>query len=515
MRLVEIKQYLTGRLVVICISAFFLAAILTAISDIFDVPTLVAKALSTSSEWMHPAVDAFFVLIVGAFATYLISRLVLERTKMEKELKLKAQLLDTATDSILLYRPDGSFVYVNEAAYKSRGYTREQLMAMNRRDFAAPECAGHFDSRLKEILDKRKGIFESVHLCKNGDRIPVEIHARAIEVGGEDLILSVCRDITERKQAEKALLESEERFRSIVENSHDGIMILDDAYRFIYVNDELCRISGYSREEAIGQDFPKFLDEESKQLVVDRYIRRQRGEEVPPRYEFNIVRKDGQKRRVEISSAVIKDSAGRVKTVAQILDITERKQAEEALRESQQFSSSLLESSPNPITVINLDTSIRYVNPAFEKLTGFTLAEIAGRKAPYSWWPEEQRKEITAALKDTMAHGGRRSERIFQKRNGERFWVALNSAPVVYKGKPIYFILNWLDITERKRMEEQLMMTERLASIGELASGIAHELNNPLTSVIGFSQLLMERNTLMISGRIWAWSIAKLSVLLA
>ena len=123
--------------------------------------------------------------------------------------------------------------------------------------------------------------------------------------------------------------ESEERFRSIVENSQAGIMILDDAYHFIYVNDELCRISGYSRKELIGQDFRQFLDEESKQLVADRYIRRQRGEKVSPRYEFNFVRKDGRKRRVEISSAVIKDSAGEVRTVAQILDITERKQAEE------------------------------------------------------------------------------------------------------------------------------------------------------------------------------------------
>jgi PAS domain S-box-containing protein len=122
-----------------------------------------------------------------------------------------------------------------------------------------------------------------------------------------------------------------------VENSHDGIMILDDAYRFIYGNDELCRISGYPRQELIGQDFRQFLDEESRQLVADRYIQRQRGEEVPPRYEFNIVRKDGEKRRVEINSSVIKDSAGKVKTVAQILDITERKHLERRVVEYEEL----------------------------------------------------------------------------------------------------------------------------------------------------------------------------------
>jgi len=139
---------------------------------------------------------------------------------------------------------------------------------------------------------------------------------------------------------------------------------------------------------------------------------------------------------------------------------TERKQTEEALRESQEFSSSLLANSPNPISVINPDTSIKYVNPAFEKLTGFTLAEIAGRKPPYPWWPEEQGEEIVAAFKKRLAMEGGRTERNFQKKNGGRFWVEINSASVVHKGKTIYFIFNWLDITERKQTEEALRESE-------------------------------------------------------
>jgi PAS domain S-box-containing protein len=185
-------------------------------------------------------------------------------------------------------------------------------------------------------------------------------------------------------------------------------------------------------------------------------------------------------------------------------DITERKQAEEALRESQKFSSSLLESSPNPITVVNLDTSTRYVNPAFEKLTGFTLAEIAGMKAPYPWWPEGKRERVLTALKDSIEHGGRRTgtERNFQNKNGERFWVTLISAPVMQDGKPIYLIVSWLDITERKRAEakekqlqQELYLAQRLAAVGELAAGVAHEINNPLTGVLGFSQRLMRKST--------------------
>jgi PAS domain S-box-containing protein len=116
----------------------------------------------------------------------------------------------------------------------------------------------------------------------------------------------------------------------------------------------------------------------------------------------------------------------------------------------------LLENSPNPIEVINPDTSIRYVNPAFEKLTGFTLAEIAGRKAPYPWWPEEQKKKIVADLKKDMAVGNRRRERISQKKNGEPFWAVLSTVPVLHNGALKYFLINWVDITERKAAEKRI-----------------------------------------------------------
>lgn len=138
-------------------------------------------------------------------------------------------------------------------------------------------------------------------------------------------------DVTDRREAEERLRESEERLRSVVEHSHAGILIVDDSYRFVYVNDELCRILGYEREEILGQDFRKFLDEESRSLVAERYVQRQRGEAPPARYEFNVVRKDGMKRRVEIRAAVIRDPEGRMRTVGQLLDITERKRAEEAV----------------------------------------------------------------------------------------------------------------------------------------------------------------------------------------
>ncbi len=136
---------------------------------------------------------------------------------------------------------------------------------------------------------------------------------------------------TERQQIEKKLIESENMFRSIVENSHAGIFIIDNSFHLTYANNMLSEILGYSVEEIVGSDFRRFLDEPSKIMVADRYIRRQRGEKLPSRYEFNFFRKDGELRNAELSSAVVKDSSGKVITVGQMLDITDRKKAEEEI----------------------------------------------------------------------------------------------------------------------------------------------------------------------------------------
>jgi PAS domain S-box-containing protein len=132
---------------------------------------------------------------------------------------------------------------------------------------------------------------------------------------------------------------SEERYRTVVEGALDGVLIVADDYRFKFVNERLVEMLGYTREELIGMDFREVLDEESKTLVMDRYVRRQRGEDVPPQYEFNVIRKNGEVRNVEISSSVIKDVVGMTQTVAFLKDITEKKKMEEQLLQNEKLRS--------------------------------------------------------------------------------------------------------------------------------------------------------------------------------
>jgi PAS domain S-box-containing protein len=143
--------------------------------------------------------------------------------------------------------------------------------------------------------------------------------------------------IVENLRLYEEIKQSEEKYRTVVEGALDGVLVVVEDYQIKYVNERLAEILGYTKEELNGTDFRNYLDGESRQLVVDRYVRRQKGEEVPPRYEFNVVRKDGEIRNVEISSTIVKDSKGKVNTIAFLKDITEKKRMEEQLLQTEKL----------------------------------------------------------------------------------------------------------------------------------------------------------------------------------
>ena len=137
----------------------------------------------------------------------------------------------------------------------------------------------------------------------------------------------------------------------------------------------------------------------------------------------------------------------------------------ESLEKSEEFSSSLLINSPNPIIAADLDASIIYVNPAMEKQTGFSYEELIGRKPPYPWWTEDMLDRFMTGLEKIRRTGvaARGVERLFQKKNGERFWVQISSAVVRSNDTPECYFATWVDITERKRAEEALRESEDTA----------------------------------------------------
>lgn len=237
----------------------------------------------------------------------------------------------------MVLRQGDRMILANQAYADIVGYTIAELLEFTEQDvldIIHPEdrklILGRH--RLREVGESVPNRYEYRYIHKSGEIRWVEATVATIDYGDCPAFLGTYINVTERKRAEEALRASEALYRTVVEYAHAGIFIIDEDHRFQYVNDELCTMLGRSGDEILGEDFRKFLDPVCRDEIADRYDRRQRGEDVPNRYEIVILRKHGERRFAELSAAVIYDSEGRVRTVGQVMDMTDRKQAEVDLR---------------------------------------------------------------------------------------------------------------------------------------------------------------------------------------
>jgi PAS domain S-box-containing protein len=259
-------------------------------------------------------------------------------------------------------------------------------------------------------------------------------------------------EISSRRQAEKL-------FGIMPGGSQVGIYIVQDK-TFQFVNPRFREYTGYSNAALSKMNPLDIVHPEDRETVRSKAIRMLKGEAIHP-YELRIIHKNGGTRwAVESVGSII--YKGKPATLGNFMDITEHKQAETALRESEEFRSSLLNISPNPIFIVDPDTSIRYANPALEKLTGFSAKELIGKKAPYPWWRKKYLKEVRAKLLEGMHQERRGEEAMFQKKNGGRFWVETSSIPVTIGGELRYILINWIDITDRKQAAQELNLRAQL-----------------------------------------------------
>jgi len=189
----------------------------------------------------------------------------------------------------------------------------------------------------------------------------------------------------------------------------------------------------------------------------------------------------------------------------------ERKGPEGQLRDSEEFNATLLNNAPMSVLVLNPDSSIRYVNPALEKLTGFSSEELVGKKPPYPWWSEDTAGKIRSDFERGIKEGIQKVEEIFQAKNGERFWVEITSTPVRKNGQLMYYLSNWVEITERKQVEESLRKSSE--KIKFFAYSVCHDLKNPAIAAYGLTKLLHKQciDTLDEKGRSYCEQILKAS----
>ncbi|MGD9281121.1 MAG: PAS domain S-box protein, partial [Desulfobacterales bacterium] len=241
------------------------------------------------------------------------------------------ELLENVDDAVYIMDLNGNILEANESAYSQLGYTPEIFFELNLNKIIPENDARLILYQLVEkaqVHNQPRINLETFHLKKDSTRIPVEIHSRAISYRGKKVILNVARDISKRIEAEKALRESEERYRSVVENSRDGIVILNKDLKILFANERFCEILGRPRTEIQGHDFRKYLEPSEHRNIETHFRKIQKGEKLNTGPVCTIVRGSGEARSVKISANRFQDSGEKERIVSQVSDITDQLRAE-------------------------------------------------------------------------------------------------------------------------------------------------------------------------------------------
>jgi len=418
---------------------------------------------------------------------------VTERKQVEQELRRAKEqfqgLVEESPLGVALITRDGHYQYVNPKFVKMFGYTLEEVPT-GQEWFAKAHPDPEY--RTKVISTWKTDVEAAEHgerpnrvftvTCKDGSEKVIYFRTVTLETGD---YLIIHEDITERKQAE-------ELYQTLTSSSPVGIYIVQDG-KFQFVNPQFQKYTGYSEDELLGTESLELVHPEDRERVRENAVEMLKGKSLAP-YELRYIVKGGKILWATETVTSIQYKGKRA-VLGNFMDITKHKQAEEALRENREQLRKMFESVTDGISVIDLNGIITEVNQRAVEIHGFNSKnELVGKNAFELVAPRDHEK-ITANMRKAIKEGKIGGvEYTLLKANGTEFPAELSTSVLRNaSGNPAGHITIVRDITERKVMEEQLMLTDRLASIGELASGIAHELNNPLTSIIGFSQLLMER----------------------
>jgi PAS domain S-box-containing protein/putative nucleotidyltransferase with HDIG domain len=402
----------------------------------------------------------------------------INRKRSEDELALRAQLLDSANDSIVLHDFEGRLHYVNEVACRFYGYTSEELMQKKVSDLNVVESAEDHQFRLNELKTKGRAVFDTV-FGKDGAHIPVEVNASVIDIGGKQFVLSVARDITKRKQAEEELQTSEAKYRKIFENTGTAAMIVEEDTTMSLINREFETLSGYSKEEIEGKKSWKefFIEDYLDDMIRYHNLRRADPDSAPKKYETEFITRKGDIKHIIDTVSMI---PGTNQSLAFLLDISEIKQAEAELRFSEERFSKAFNVSPGPMSISTFPDG-RYIdiNDAYVQALGYRREEVIGftRSELNIWEKPENLARATQSLYEKKSF--RDLEASIRTKSGESR-IGLISGDIIDISGSEYMLLVFDDITERKRAEERLresftklaktfeQTVESLASIAEM-----------------------------------------------
>jgi PAS domain S-box-containing protein len=455
-------------------------------------------------------------------ALQLLAHNVTERKRAEKALQRsearKGAILETALDAIISIDHKGVVQEWNPAAERIFGYSRKEALGKEMAALIIPQrhreshrqgLAHYLETGEGRLLGRR---VEMAAVRKDGSELPVELAIISVPSNGTPMFIGYVRDITERKQAEEALRRSEARKSAILETAIDAILSIDHEGKIQEWNPAAQKIFGYSRDRALGRPMDELIIPPSLREAyhdgLTNYLMTGVGSLLGRPIELTLRRADGEEFRAELAiSRVATEDPPRC--TALIRDITERKQAEAALRESEERFRMLVEGVKD-YAIYMLDTEGRVTtwNAGAERLEGYRAEEIIGKSFSIFFTPEDlERRLPEMALKKAEEDGQIRNEGWRVRKDGSRFWTqGIITALRDETGKLCGFSKVAHDITQRKRSEEEIRqlneeleqrVTERTAQLQaanqELEAfsySVSHDLRAPLRHIVGYVEIL-------------------------
>ena len=418
-----------------------------------------------------------------------------ERKQVEEKLRESEEryrcLVEVSPDTIAVHT-DGKIVYINPAAVKLlHAHNKSELMGKSVLEIIHPDYKEIESQRIAGTMEysKAQPMTEEKFLCLDGTVVDVEVVSVPTTFKGMAAVQVIARNITDRKLVVEVLKHSEEMFRGVISAVPVGIGIVSNR-EVQWVNDSLLHLIGRQKEEIIKNNARIFYTNDEMYNKVGKQFYEDLREKGRANIEVDWQHKDGSILNIFLTGGVVDQQDMSTGIVFAALDITERKRAEEELKESEERYRRLVEFSPDAIAV-HSEGKIRYVNPAAITLLGASDAlELIGKPFLDIIHPDYRdsvHQQIIAVMKEDYALP--LTEQKFLRLDGSIVDVEVAALPIVYKEKSAMQLVV-RDISEQKKLQSQLLQTQKIQSIGTLAGGIAHDFNNILGIILAYSSLL-------------------------
>ncbi|MCP4575951.1 MAG: PAS domain S-box protein [Deltaproteobacteria bacterium] len=404
-------------------------------------------------------------------------------------------------------RADGRLLDVNPAALRMLGLTKEAFLGRTSETLLCDIICedgtpfpGHKHPSMVALRTGKpvSGVVAGVLNERTKKRIWLELNAIPEFRSGEDKpfqAMLTMHDLTDQKQTQVRLKESEDKFKNFAEQSIVGIYLVSNGV-FKYVNPKFANIFGYTVDECLNNmHLGQLVHPEDVPIAEEQVRKRLSGESDAVQYSIRAHKKKGREIRVEVFGASIFRNGKRA-AMGTVLDITEKEEAEEALKESKERFELAMKFANDGLFDWNLETNTVYYSPGWKQMLGYEDHEI---KHEFSEWERLTKPgdiKATWAIMNELLDGKRNGYKTeFQMRHKAGHWVdILARANAVYdeNGKAIRVVGTHVDITERKKMETQLQQSQKMEAMGTLAGGIAHDFNNILFPIVGYAEMISE-----------------------